>query len=302
MTEKKIQKKSIIFVKTRCFIFIRMKNESKPEDSPSESEPSLIELNTDKKSWLSRSGILYPMLFVILIWLFEGLQLLLDYRFDFLGNAPRSIKGITGIFTSPLVHAGLKHLLSNSLPLLIVGTGLIYFYREVAKNVILMIWIFSGIWVWFFARPDTHIGASGLIYGMVSFLFFSGIIRKDTRLLAISLLVTFLYGSMVWGILPVDQSVSWESHLFGSAAGILCAFYFRNEGPKKPKPQWQIDEEYENLSNETEQDAVAHSAENPAADIQKEDNGQSSIKVVYHFRENANHSNENEHKQSNEEK
>ena len=106
-----------------------------------------------------------------------------------------------------------------------------------------MIWLFTGFWVWLAARDSSHIGASGLIYGFVCFLFFSGLLRKDTRLMAVSLLVTFLYGSMVWGILPVDQSISWESHLFGSIAGIFCAYYYRADGPQRPKSQWEIDEE-----------------------------------------------------------
>ncbi len=106
-----------------------------------------------------------------------------------------------------------------------------------------MIWLFTGFWVWLAARDSSHIGASGLIYGFVCFLFFSGLLRKDTRLMAVSFLVTFLYGSMVWGILPVDQSISWESHLFGSIAGIFCAIYYRAEGPQRTKAQWEIDEE-----------------------------------------------------------
>jgi hypothetical protein len=113
-----------------------------------------------------------------------------------------------------------------------------------------MIWLFTGFWVWLLARESAHIGASGLIYGLVCFLFFSGILRKDTRLMAVSLLVTFLYGSMVWGILPIDQSISWESHLFGSVAGFFCAIYFRHEGPQRPKAQWEIDEEIESNSSD----------------------------------------------------
>lgn len=113
-----------------------------------------------------------------------------------------------------------------------------------------MIWLFTGFWVWLAARKEAHIGASGLIYGLVCFLFLSGILRKDTRLLAVSLLVTFLYGSLVWGILPVDQSISWESHLFGSIAGFFCAIYYRKLGPQRPKAQWEIEEEMEKMIQE----------------------------------------------------
>lgn len=191
-----------------------------------------------------------PLLFIAILWTIEGFSELIDYHFIWLGVIPRTISGIPGIFLSPFIHGSYDHLLSNTLPLIVVGGGLIYFYREIAWNVIGMIWLFTGFWVWLAARPDSHIGASGLIYGLVCFLFFSGIIRKDTRLLAVSLLVTFLYGSMVWGILPVDQSISWESHLFGSVAGIFCSVYYRELGPKRPKAQWEIDEENELLELE----------------------------------------------------
>jgi membrane associated rhomboid family serine protease len=194
--------------------------------------------------------IRWPALFVILLWLIEGASVFFKVRFVELGIFPRAIFGLPGIIFSPFIHANYEHLLSNTLPLLVVGIGLIYFYGEIAKRVVLMIWLFTGFWVWLAARSEFHIGASGLIYGLVCFLFLSGILRKDTRLLAVSLLVTFLYGSMVWGILPVDQSISWESHLFGSVAGFFCAIYFRNLGPQRQKPQWEIDEEFE-LQNES---------------------------------------------------
>ncbi|MCX6291440.1 MAG: rhomboid family intramembrane serine protease [Bacteroidetes bacterium] len=161
------------------------------------------------------------------------------------GILPRQAEGLIGIITAPFIHANYDHLLSNTLPLLVVGSGLIYFYREIAFRMISLIWLFTGFWVWIAARPDSHIGASGLIYGFVVFLFFSGIFRKDRRLLSISLLVTFLYGGMVWGILPVDQTISWESHLFGSLAGILCAVYFRKEGPQAVVHVWEEDDAIE---------------------------------------------------------
>ena len=195
--------------------------------------------------------IRWPVLFVIVLWLIELFTVLTGMRLVWLGIIPRTISGIPGIIFSPFVHGNYEHLLSNTLPILVVGSGLIYFYREIYGRVLSMIWLFTGFWVWLAARQEAHIGASGLIYGLVCFLFLSGILRKDTRLLAVSLLVTFLYGSLVWGILPVDQSISWESHLFGSVAGFFCAFYFRKSGPQRPKAQWEIDEEMEKLQAES---------------------------------------------------
>jgi membrane associated rhomboid family serine protease len=195
----------------------------------------------EEKSLLRRS-FSYPFLFVALLWTIKILEIQFKWNLTDLGIRPRLPAGLIGIVTGPLVHANYDHLLSNTAPLLIVGTGILYFYREIAFRVIALIYLFTDFWVWLAARPDSHIGASGLIYGFVCFLFFSGVFRKDRRLMAISLLVTFLYGSLVWGILPVDQSISWESHLFGSIAGILCAVYFRKEGPQAPQQIWEEDD------------------------------------------------------------
>ena len=180
-----------------------------------------------------RKSISIPLFFVASLWIIKILEEYFDFRLTFLGIVPLTAEGLIGIITAPFIHANYDHLISNTLPLLVVGTGLIYFYKEISYRVIAMVWLFTNFWVWLAARPDAHIGASGLIYGFVCFLFFSGIIRRNKNLLAISMLVTFLYGSMVWGILPVNQSISWESHLFGSVAGIFAAVYFRKEGPQR---------------------------------------------------------------------
>ncbi|MBP6427028.1 MAG: rhomboid family intramembrane serine protease [Bacteroidia bacterium] len=211
------------------------------------------------KNELIRSAA-FPLLFTVLIWLIEFGAHLSGVRLINLGILPRTTEGLVGIITAPFIHGDLDHILSNTAPLLIVGTGMIYFYKELAYRVMAAIWLMTGFWVWMFARPEWHIGASGLIYGFVCFLFFSGIFRRDTRLTAISLLVTFLYGSLVWGIFPINQIVSWESHLFGSVAGLFTAYYYRSDGPVKPKAQWEIDEENELLNptsaNETEVEFV----------------------------------------------
>ena len=204
----------------------------------------------------------------------EFLSEYFHYRAVWLGIIPRTISGIPGIIFSPYIHGSFEHLLSNTLPLLVVGSGLVYFYGEIAKNVLTMIWIFTGFWVWLAARKEAHIGASGLIYGLVCFLFLSGILRKDTRLLAVSLLVTFLYGSLVWGILPVDQTISWESHLFGSVAGLFCAVYYRKLGPQRPKAQWEIDEEIEKTMYER-----------MFTDSTQETTDQNEIKINYELKE-----------------
>ena len=196
----------------------------------------------EEKNLLRRS-VIPPLLFVALLWIIKLLEEYFHGSLAFLGIIPLKAAGLVGIITAPFIHAGYDHLLSNTLPLLVVGTGLFYFYKEIAYRVIALIWLLTNSWVWIAARPDAHIGASGLIYGFVCFLFFSGVIRRHKGLLAISLLVTFLYGSLVWGILPVSQAISWESHLFGSIAGIAAAVYFRNEGPQRVVKIWEPETE-----------------------------------------------------------
>jgi membrane associated rhomboid family serine protease len=203
-----------------------------------------------KEMW---KAMRWPLAFVILLWSIELVFELLDIRFIDLGNQPRSLDGITGIFTSPLIHANADHLLSNTLPLIVVGSAIFHFYNEISLRVIALIWFLTGFWVWLIGRPEFHIGASGLIYGSVVFLFFSGVFRKDVRLMAISMLVVFLYGSLAWGILPIDPTQSWESHLSGSVAGLFVAIYYRKEKPFRIKYQWEIDEEMEALNSLSEQ-------------------------------------------------
>lgn len=204
---------------------------------------------TPNRGRISRKEVLQavrmPLAFVIFLWVLDWYFLKDHGRWLDYGIMPRSMEGLIGIAMAPLLHADIDHLLSNTTPLLVIGTGLFHFYREIAWKVCLMIWTFSGSWVWLIGRQEYHIGASGLVYGGVVFLFFSGIFRKDVRLMAISLLVVFLYGSLAWGILPIDPTQSWESHLSGSIAGLFASVYYRNNGPKRRLYQWEIDEKLE---------------------------------------------------------
>jgi membrane associated rhomboid family serine protease len=136
-------------------------------------------------------------------------------------------------------------LLNNSYPVLILGGMLFSFYRKIATRIFLWLFFISGFWLWIIGRPSFHIGASGIIYALASFILVSGIIRKNPRLSAVSLVVIFLYGSMIWGILPTNEAVSWEGHLAGFVAGIIVALFYKNEGPERKKYQWEIDEELE---------------------------------------------------------
>lgn len=196
----------------------------------------------EKDKILASKSLLIPGTFVILLWIILIIQQVFSINFPYeLGLLPRSLTGLIGIITSPLIHAGYTHLFSNTLPIFLLAAGIIYFYPESAFKVLTLIYVFTGVLVWLFARPVHHIGASGLIYGFAAFLFFSGIFKRDNRSIGLSLLVTFLYGGMVWGILPGQPGISWESHFFGGVTGIVCAFIFRKKD-KHYRYDWEAEE------------------------------------------------------------
>ena len=200
------------------------------------------EQKTDKKRLFM--SLLFPLGFVSILWIIKLIEVSTKSDFSRFGLYPLHGKGLLGILTSPLIHGDWKHLINNSIPLVFLGWGVIYFYKNISYKVIILIYFLSQIWHWFFyVRPAWHIGASGLIYGFGAFLFVSGIIRKNRHLLAISLLVAFLYGSMVWGLLPVEDHISWEGHLMGFLAGIVIAFYYKDYGPPLPHTEAIIDED-----------------------------------------------------------
>ncbi len=199
--------------------------------------------------------MLIPGILVLVMWLVKAVELLFSLDLTSLGIFPLTLKGVPGIIFSPFVHASLGHLFSNTLPLFFLGTALFYFYTEIAVKILLWTWFITGALVWLAGREAWHIGASGLVYGLASFLFFSGIIRKYFRLVALSLLIVFLYGSMVWGIFPnIYKNVSWESHMLGFLSGIVLAIWYRNQGPQEPVPEWLDEEEEDSLPVEEDID------------------------------------------------
>jgi membrane associated rhomboid family serine protease len=196
--------------------------------------------NKTSKLFLS---LLFPLAFIAFLWVIKFYEVLSHNSLAWYGIYPRTLRGLIGVATAPLLHADFDHLLSNTVPLLILGSIIFYFYRTIAFQVFFWVYIMTGVWVWAAARESYHIGASGILYGFVAFLFFSGVFRKDTRLLALSLFVVFIYGSTVWGILPIKDGVSWESHLLGTLAGLITSYNFRKEGPAPRKYDLGTDEE-----------------------------------------------------------
>jgi len=177
----------------------------------------------------------------------------MDWDFSRLGVYPMEKRGLVGILTHPLIHSGFSHLLTNTIPLFFLSWCLFYFYRGIAGKIFILIWFGGGLLTFLIGKPGWHIGASGLIYGLAFFLFFSGILRKYVPLIAISLLVTFLYGGIIWHMFPYfsPTNMSWEGHLSGGIMGTLCAFVFVNHGPQRPEPFADEMEEEENTEEET---------------------------------------------------
>ena len=187
-------------------------------------------------------SIFIPLTFPVIMWMVYLISLSLNLDLSRMGVLPRDTIGILGIISGPIVHANFSHLLSNTMPLLILGWTIFFFYSKVSYKSFIVIYVLTGLFVWLFAREVYHIGASGIVYGLVSFLFFSGIFRRDNKSIAIALIVTFLYGGIVWGVLPGQKGISWESHLFGGIAGIITAYIFRKVDPPK-KYDWEDEED-----------------------------------------------------------
>lgn len=190
-----------------------------------------------------RYSIILPIFFVFVLWMVKIFEFSERLNLFHYGVFPRDAKGLLGIILSPMIHSDFNHLISNSIPILILGSGIIFFYRRLAYKVIGFVWLLSGVCVWIGARDSYHIGASGLIYGLAAFLFLSGLIRKDVRLAAISLLVVFLYGGLVWGVLPIFPHISWEYHLYGGLSGFFAAILYRNHGPQRIIWSWELEDD-----------------------------------------------------------
>ncbi len=192
-------------------------------------------------------AFIFPLFLLFVLYIIRFLESGLDLDFTRWGIYPRTLKGIFGILSHPLVHASWGHLFANSLPLLFLTWCLYYFYRDLGSLILMFVWLVGGLFTFLIGQPGWHVGASGLIYSIAFFLFFSGFIRRHIPLIAVSLLVTFLYGGLVWNMFPVfaAENTSWEGHLSGAFAGILAAIVFRKEGPQKRDPFEDEDENEE---------------------------------------------------------
>lgn len=193
-----------------------------------------------------RRSFLPGLLFVGLMWLVFVPSFFLDLDLGQYGLYPRKPDGLLGIITAPLLHADWGHLLSNSFPLVFLSAILFYNYPLSSGRIAALLYVLSGLLAWFMARPAYHIGASGVVYALASFVFFSGMFRRDRTSVIFSLIIAFLYGGMLYGIFPTEGRISWESHLAGGIAGFFLAFFFRNTDlqpvPVKPEIPFYYEE------------------------------------------------------------
>jgi membrane associated rhomboid family serine protease len=190
-------------------------------------------------------------------------------------------EGLKGIIFSPFIHGSLKHLFNNSIPLLLLSMALFYFYRNISKQVIFYGIIITGLLTWLIGRPSYHIGASGLVYVLASFLFFKGIFSKYFRLVALSLSVVFVYGSLIWGLFPGKMGMSWEGHLSGFIVGFVLALAYRTNILPKPKYEWEM-ENYKEDDDEFMQLFDEQGNFSPES-IEEEQNTDEEYHVIYHY-------------------
>jgi membrane associated rhomboid family serine protease len=176
-----------------------------------------------------------PFLFVFIIWFIYWIEIKFGFNFNKFGVLPRTLSGFKGVFFTHFIHSDAQHLFNNSVPLLVLLMSLKYFYRSVSYKVLIYGGLLTGFLTWLIGRESYHIGASGIVYLLFSFVFFSGVIKKHYRLVAMSLVTIFLYGSMIWYVFPIKEGMSWEGHLSGFITGLLFAVLYRNIGIVKGK-------------------------------------------------------------------
>lgn len=218
-------------------------------------------------------AIKISLLFVAILWLILILDTVLGLGLHRFGLRPKHIEGLLGVFTVPLIHGNAEHLFSNTLPLIVSLVTILYLYPRSSLRVIPIIWMGSGLLAWMIGRPSLHFGASGFVYGLLAYVFISGILRLDMRSVAVSVMVWFLYGSMIWGVLPIRPHMSWELHLSGAILGVALAIIYRRWDITPVKryawedddsvPEWfpQKEPEAHDLSREVK------SAETPVAEL-----------------------------------
>ncbi len=196
--------------------------------------------HTDRARANFRLAVKLACAFVALIWLVQLTNWAMDLGADDLGIRPREWAGLPGIVFAPLMHADFAHVIANTLPLIVLGSMMLYLYPNAAPKVLPAVYFGPGIAVWLAARGGVHVGASGLVYGLVAYVLVAGFIRRDRRAIAASLMVCFMYGALVWGVMPIRHGVSWETHLAAALIGVTMAILLRHlDIPPRVRYVWE---------------------------------------------------------------
>ena len=196
--------------------------------------------NSERARANFRLAVKLALAFVGLLWLIQLSNWVLDLGPPDLGVRPREWSGLIGVFVAPMLHGGVEHLLANTPPLVVLGTTMLYLYPQASPRVLPAAYLGPGIAVWLFGRPSMHLGASGLVYGLVGYILVAGLIRRDRRAIAASLLVCFMYGALVWGVFPIERGVSWETHLAAAVIGVAMAIKLRRlDIPPRRRYTWE---------------------------------------------------------------
>jgi membrane associated rhomboid family serine protease len=182
----------------------------------------------EKEFWQFLTHIKIPILLICLMWIAHIYNESVGNIYNSWGIYPREIDGLVGVLAAPFLHSGYHHLISNSAPMLVLTTIMTMFYRRVAVASFVLIYLLAGLLVWIFGNEAYHIGASGVVYGLVAFVFWIGIFRRNTRSIVLSLIIIVMYSGYIAGILPDQPGISWESHLLGGLVGILVAYIFKD--------------------------------------------------------------------------
>jgi membrane associated rhomboid family serine protease len=201
-------------------------------------------MNQDRKKFFGSLAI--PALLVTLMWVVKVAEMAFSIDLSPWGLIPKTTHGLVGILTLPFLHGSWEHLLTNTSAVLVLGTALYYCYPTLAHRIMLISWLASGLLTWCIGNPGSiHVGASALIYALNLFLIVSGFIRGNRLLIVISLIMVFLYGSFIWGMIPAlakPQNISWEGHLSGGIVGVILAVIYRKKGPQKEEHHWEDDD------------------------------------------------------------
>jgi membrane associated rhomboid family serine protease len=229
---------------------------------------------------VSREVLLVPLGWMLGIWTVYMMELRLEINLNTWGIYPRTLRGLAGVVTGPFIHGSLGHLYNNTLPLVILTAALFYFYRNIAWKTLIAGTLLAGLFTWAIGRPSYHIGASGVIYLLASFIFFKGVFSRHYRLIALSLLVVFLYGGLLWYIFPIKDEISWEGHLGGALSGLLLAYVLKAEVPQPKRYAWEKEDYAEEADPFMRHfDAEGNFIEDP------DPPGEPPPQIRYHYRE-----------------